>query len=211
MEQRSDQQSFVASSLAATAPHAPAPASNGLVVRRTLRLILRRALYAATRILRPLWRYAPFVAVVAVLLGTIGWLSFQLWSPTAATTRDLRTSMIPPSSAVENYIQGRRNFNADLMWSTLSSGYQAQRMQNGESKSNLQAQYDKEKTAGVTFLNYDYIGGVNLEDGSKMYFYATKIQLGSQKLDLPTTFRVDQDGKVQRIYAIEPAQLMSGN
>lgn len=218
MEQRSGPQSLVSPTQvtvtpvpASTAGAAPRPGA-GLVIRRTLRLLLRRFLYLLTLLLRPLRRHALLAVVTLGLLGVIGWETSMLWAPPAtSTTPDTRVSMIAPSSAVENYIKGRQNFNAELMWAAFSPDVQARRIQSGQSKDNLQAQADQERTMGIRYLNYEYVGGVNLDDGGKMYFYSAQFQVAGQKAKLPATFLTDADGKVKAIYAIEPMQLMGNS
>lgn len=93
MEQRSDQQAFAHP--AANAASTPATsAGGGLVFRRTLRLLVRRFVYVAVLLLRPLRRFALFALVVAALLGIIGWLSFRLLSPQIGTVSDTRAAYI---------------------------------------------------------------------------------------------------------------------
>jgi hypothetical protein len=206
MEHRSDQQALVnpggatTSGIAVASTSAP-PASGGVVFRRAMRLLLRRFLYLLVRITQPLRRYAAFLLVVAGLLGVIGWLSYQVWAPRAAAPRDVRAALIEPSEDVENYIKGQQNYNAELMWTSLSPESQASQLEGGASKQSLQSRIDAKKERGLRFSRYQYVGGVELEDGGNMYFYSVDVQLQNQSAKLPMTFLVDNDGKVSDIFS----------
>jgi hypothetical protein len=170
-----------------------------LRLRRTLRLLFRRWLYAMTLVFRWMRPYALFVGIVAMLLGVIVWMGVQLWWPSASTTQDVRVAALPPPPAVQTYIQGQQTFNADLMWESLSTTSQVDRLQNGISKATMQAQANSERTGGLQYRHYDYIGGVKLKDGGSMYIYAVDLQLPQGSLKLPFTFIADTDGKVKRL------------
>ena len=201
MERQSEPQSMATtapgrSSAAPYSAASPGRPGAGTVFVRALRLLLRRSLYLGARILGPLRPYAGFLAVIVVLLGVIGWLGYQLWFPTSAAPNDMRVAFIPPSTAVENYIKGQQNYNAELMWTSLSSELQASQLQNGASKQAMQSSIDGKKNRGLHFNNYAYIGGAKLDDGGNMYFYSVDVQMQGQKARLPMTFFVDSDGKV---------------
>lgn len=175
---------------------APARPGAGTVFVRALRLLLRRALYIFARVLGPLRPYAGFLALIVVLLGVIGWLGYQAWFPASAAPNDMRVAFIAPSMAVENYIKGQQNYNAELMWTSLSTELQASQLQNGASKQAMQSSIDGKKTRGLRFGKYAYIGGTKLDDGGNMYFYSVDVQMQGQKARLPMTFFADSDGKV---------------
>ena len=197
MEQRSDQQMLATPSLAPTAPPAATRPGAGNVFRRAMRLLLRRLMYFLTIGTRPFWRFAPFAAVIAILLGTIGWMGFQLWSP--ASGRDSRSTFISPSSDVVNYIKGQQNYNAELMWAAMSADLQASQLSGGASKQTLQVTVDKKKANGLSYSDYEYVGGVPSDSGGTMYFYAVAIQYQGQSLKLPMTITVNKDGKISDI------------
>ncbi len=172
------------------APPAKRP-GRWLRLRRTLRLLFRRWLYAMTLVFRWMRPYAAFVGIVAALLGVIVWMGVQLWWPSASTTQDVRV--------VAHYIQGQQTFNADLMWESLSTTSQVNRLQNGISKATMQAQANSERTGGLQYRHYDYIGGVKLNDGGSMYFYAVDLSSPQGSAKLPITFLADSDGKVRTL------------
>ncbi len=179
--------------------YAPAPPVNvgrWVRFRRLCRLMLRRLLYGtavAGRVLRP---YAGFVIVVIGLLGVIGWMSYLLWAPKAAPAAFQRADSLPPAPAVETFIKGQQDFNADMMWDAYSTDYQANQLANGASKATLQAQASGMRSAGLQFVHSDYIGGVQLDGGRSMYFYTIDLARAEQRGRFPYVFTADADGKI---------------
>jgi len=204
MEETRESQQAVAAP-AAYQPAYPAPqnsyyappikAGRWVRFRRLCRLMLRRMLYGATLIGRVLRPYAAFVVIVIALMGVIGWMSYMLWAPKAAPAAFTRADSLPPAAAVETFIKGQQDFNADMMWDAYSTDYQANQLANGASKATLQAQASSQRSAGLQFDHYDYIGGVTLDNGS-MYFYSVDLSLQNQHARFPIIFKADQDGKI---------------
>jgi hypothetical protein len=176
--------------------YAPPPkAGRWMRFRRTSRLLIRRLLYGSTVVGRFIRPYAAFIVIIVALLGVIGWMSYLLWAPKAAPAVFQRAESLPPAAAVETYIKGQQNFNADMMWDAYSTDYQANQLANGASKATLQAQASSQRSAGLQFVHYDYIGGVTLDNGS-MYFYSVDLSLQNQRARFPIIFKADQDGKI---------------
>jgi len=174
----------------------PVKAGRWLRFRRLCRLMLRRMWYGATivgRILRP---YAAFVVIVIALLGVIGWMSFMLWAPKATPAAVQRVESLPPAPAVETYIKGQQDYNADLMWDSYSTDYQAAQLANGASKGTLQSQADSVRTQGIQFVHSDYIGGVHLDNGGSLYFYTIDLAKADLHRRFPYVFTADADGKI---------------
>jgi len=166
--------------------------------RRILRLLLRRLLYGSVVVGRALRPYAGFVVIIIALLGVVGWMSYLLWGPKPTAPSFTRVDSLPPAQAVETFIKGQQTFNADMMWDSYSTDYQAAQLANGASKATLQAQANSQRTMGLQFVHYDYIGGVKIDNGS-MYFYSVDLRLQNQQARLPMIFRADVDGKITGI------------
>jgi hypothetical protein len=181
------------------APPAPPRPGRLAVFGRMLRLLLRRFLRGVVLLGRALRPFALPIAITLVLGGVIAWMGWQLWGPKAVAPPDPRVAALPPAPAVESFIQGQRNFNADQMWASFSTGFQSAQLQRGASKDTLQARADNERLRGLKYVNYAYIGGVKLEDGGGMYFYAVDLELQGQRAKLPMIISVDGDGKIVRI------------
>ncbi|MCS6940295.1 MAG: hypothetical protein RMJ55_02130 [Roseiflexaceae bacterium] len=205
-----------------TAPQAPYPVQSpypyyhtpprvGAAGRfaRLMRLLLRRVLYNLVLLGRAMRPYALTLAVAFVLLSVIGWMSWQLWGPKPDGPTFTRADSIPPAPAVLNYLQGRKTFNADLMWDSFSTEYQTARLNAGASKATLQSQANIEKNMGLVYNRYDYIGGIPLDDGGSMYFYAVQVSLQSQKAKVPLIITANPDGKIINI--ISPLDRLSQN
>jgi hypothetical protein len=159
--------------------------------------MLRRLWYAGVvlgRVLRP---YAATLAVAIVLLGVIGWMSYQLWGPKAASATFQRADSLPPAPAVETFLKGQQDYNADLMWEAYSSDYQDAQLANGtSSKEKLQALANIVKKQEIQFVHSDYIGGVQIEDGGSRYFYNLDLAQGNVHRHFPYVFTADADGKI---------------
>ncbi len=174
----------------------PVPAGRWTRTRRMFRLLLRRLWYGAVVVGRVLRPYAGFVIVTLGLLAVIGWMSFMLWGPKAAPAAFQRIDSLPPAAAVETFIKGQQDFNADMMWDAYSTDYQASQLANGASKATLQAQASGMRSAGLQFVHSDYIGGVQLDGGRSMYFYTIDLTKADQHGRFSYVFTADADGKV---------------
>lgn len=182
--------------------YAPAPkVSRSLRFRRTMRLLLHRLLRGAVIVGRALRPYAGFAAVVLLLLGVIGWMSVLLWWPASNQPTFTRATSLPPTLAVENFIQGQKTFNAEIMWDAYSPTFQASQLANGATKATLQAQVNNLRRIGVEFLHYDYIGGVR-EDTGSMYFYTVDLRYQNQQRRFPIIFHADTEGKITEIESV---------
>jgi hypothetical protein len=160
-----------------------------------LRLLLIRLLRGLMGIGRALRPYAAFVVVIVALLGVLGWMSYMLWGPRESAPAFERAESLPPTLAVENYIKGQQNYNADMMWDAYSPEFQAQLLANGASKAMLQARANNERNQGLKYVNYEYIGGVQYGDGS-MYFYTVDLARENQSGRTHMIFLADPDGKI---------------
>lgn len=176
---------------------------------RLMRLLLRRVLYNLVLLGRAVRPFALTLAVAFVLLSVIGWMGWQLWGPKPDGPTFTRADSIPPAPAVLNYLQGRKTFDADMMWDSFSVEYQTSRLNVGASKATLQSQANIEKNMGLTYNRYDYIGGIPLDDGGAMYFYAVQVSLQSQSAKVPMVITANPDGKIINI--ISPLDRLSQN
>lgn len=188
-------------SVATTVPAVSATSRRWDFLVRAVRLLLRRFAYFAIVASRPLHPHAPFVAVAAVLLAVIGWMSFLLWGPVGGV-QDSRLPLLAPPSAVETYIEGQRTYDAELMWSSLSEDVQTQRAEQGASKEVMQTMAEKERSQGLTYANYVYVGGADRESGGGMYVYAVDVEAGERSAKIPITFFTDENGQVE--YVMSP-------
>lgn len=163
-----------------------------------LRLILRRIIYLLIWVLRPLRPHAGFAILTVLLLGVIGFLSFNLYGPKLAAPADPRAALLPPAPAVENYLTGRKTYNAELIWEAFSDDYKARQLQQGGSKATMQSSAQQEKKLGLQYRQIQYVGGVKVDDnGSHMYYYSVEIAIGTGSARLPIIFRTDRNDKIE--------------
>src|SRR5215212_10810167 len=111
----------------------PVKAGRWVRFRRLCRLMLRRLWYGGVVVGRALRPFAATLVVAIVLLGVIGWMSYLLWGPKAAPATFQRANSLPPLPAVETFIKGQQDYNADMMWDAYSTSYQASQLANGAS------------------------------------------------------------------------------
>lgn len=191
------------SSYAAPAPQsAPAPARRNIVVRM-VRLLLRRMIYAGMLLGNFLRPRLGTTFLVLLLLGVIAVQGWLLVAPRlfGNQVNDTRASYIEPVDAVKTFIEGQREFNASKMWESFSPRFQAALLDRGASKETLQVQVDNEKLSGQKYTRYNYIGGVDLGDGSRMFFYMVNVESPRADRNGPVSyiFTVDRDGKIIRV------------
>ena len=170
-----------------------------LLATRMIRLIIRRLLYLTliiTRVLRP---HAGMVILGLVSLVIISWMGFQLWGPQPGEPNFARSASIAPAVAIENYLEGRKSYNAEMMWDAFSTSYQTALLNLGASKATLQSQADNERSAGLNYGRAQYIGGVATQSGGSMYFYSIDLSLQQQQITVPIIFTANADGKIEDI------------
>ncbi len=174
----------------------PIPAGRWVRFRRLCRLMLRRMWYGGVVVGRVLRPFAATLVVATVLLGVIGWMSYLLWGPKAVPAAFQRADSLPPAPAVETYIKGQQDYNADMMWDAYSTDYQTNQLATGASKATLQSQADSVRTQGIQFVRSDYIGGMQLDDGGSIYFYTIDLAKAQLHRRFPYVFTADADGKI---------------
>jgi len=159
-------------------------------------------LYAIVWVLRPLRSHILFAIVTIALLSVIGWMSYTIWGSKSAASADPRVAVLEPAPAIQNYLTGRKTYNADLMWEAFSNNYQARQLQNGGSKSTMQSVARQEKRLGLEYRKIQYIGGVKLDDGGHMYNYSVDVVVNKRTFRLPVVFMSDREEKIE--YIISP-------
>ena len=177
-------------------PAPPIKAGRWTRTRRLGRLLLRRLWYGTAVLGRFLRPYAGFVVVVIALLGVIGWMSYLLWAPKDVPAAFQRVDSLPPAAAVETYIKGQQDFNADMMWDAYSTDYQASQLASGASKATLQAQASGMRSAGITIRSFRLYRRCAARWWPSMYFYIIDLARAEQHGRFPFVFTADPDGKI---------------
>jgi hypothetical protein len=162
----------------------------GGAIRQSLRRVIRYF------ILRPAalfgWLAALLVVIAAVLLVPI-------FAPSIPGLAQLRPQSAP--AATEDYLRGNRDYNADLVWSSLNGDAQSRLRDRGGSIEALQQQMEAARQQGIKLEEISYVGGKPLPDGTSMQFYLVGIrQQAKSDLDYqPYMFTLDRDGKIAKV------------
>lgn len=189
----------------------------GRGLRRVVALALfflirgRKAIVATVAVLAVAWIALANVRSLPVPQGALpGWL-------TGGSTPSARTAVTPrpvnataklgtingePVAAVDSYIKGLTQFDAKLMWSSLSEDAIQAMKQRGGSLEVLQAGLDDAKRRGARYEDITMIGNYPLSDGRKYLFYVLSRRgfSGADQLEqVYFVFTVSTDGKITRI------------
>lgn len=180
-------------------------------IGRWLRRSLAVLLYTAIRGRRTT------LAILAVVV--VGWLAVANISrlpiflpgvttgPGGAATKDLRVARPAALNAeavpaVDNYIKGLTQFDARLMWGSLSEEMVSSLQARGGSVEAMQAGLDDAKRRGGRYEDITMIGHYPLEDGRKYLFYVLSRRgfAGPDQLEqIYFVFTVSREGKITRI------------
>jgi hypothetical protein len=154
-----------------------------------IRFIRRLVLHPATLLG---WLVGLVVLVAAIV-------AVPMFAPSIPALSNLRGTTAPP--ATEDFLRGNRDYNADLMWSSLNSDAQTRMKDQGGSLEDLQRQMDSAKQIGTKLEEISYIGSKPLPDGTSTQFYLVGIrQRARSDIDYqPYMFTLDRDGKIAKV------------
>jgi hypothetical protein len=156
---------------------------------------IRRTLVRSIRffVLKPAALLGLLLVVVLVVAGA-------MFAPTMLGSVGLRPGQSEPQ-ATGDYLRGNRDYNADLVWQSLSNDAQQRLSGQGGSEEDLQRQMEAARQRGFKLEDYSYIGGKSLPDGTSMQFYLVSVRQ-QQRPDLdyqPYMFTLDRDGKIAKV------------
>jgi hypothetical protein len=122
--------------------------------------------------------------------------------PAAAPTTRLATTNVAAVPSVDSYIKGLTQFDARLMWGSLSDeAIEAMRSRGGSLEA-LQAGLDEARRRGGRYEGVEMIGSYPLQDGQAYLFYVLSRRgfAGPDQLDqLYFVFTVDRSGKITNV------------
>lgn len=132
-----------------------------------------------------------FVLAVVLITGALG-----LWeSPVKVLGRT------NPPISVQTFARGQTNFDAQLIWNSLSDEMVQSLEAQGQEVSTIQSQLDELKDRGIRYTAVTYVGGHRAITGEAYYLYVFSRKNG-ETADLesvPYVFVVDRSGKIERI------------
>lgn len=118
-------------------------------------------------------------------------------TPTPAPTATPAISRTNAPAATEAYLRGQATYDANLVWDSLGAELHAALQGRGQDKAAFERTLQDEKSKGIQFEGYQYIGGYSISDGSSLHFYVIKVRDSENKVqEQPITFRLGQDGKI---------------
>lgn len=137
-------------------------------------------------------------AIIVVLLVALVTSALGLWeSPVKVGARSE-----PPAASVESFARGQTNFDAQLIWSSLSDDFTQALEAQGQEAGTIQTQLDSLKDQGVRYTAVKYVGGHKAATGEAYYLYVFSRQNAGQEQgveSVPYVFVVNRGGKIERI------------
>jgi hypothetical protein len=162
-------------------------------IRQTLRRVIRYF------VLKPAALFGWLAGLLAIVAVILLFPFFAPQIPGLNQLTQLRGSPAPNST--EDYLRGNRDYNADLVWSSLNDDAQNRLRTQGGSLEGLQQQMEAARQKGIKLEDVSYIGGKSLPDGTSMAFYLVGIrQQATSAIDYqPYMFTLDRDGKIAKV------------
>ncbi len=166
----------------------------GRGIRRTLVPIVRYF------VLRP----ARLFATLAVLLAAVAAVFLAdaafpgMWARVGSA---LPRGTAPAPQATEEFMRGNQEYNADLIWQSLSDQARNRLESQGGSVDAFKTQMDSAKQRGVRLQDVSYIGEKSLPDGTSMVFYLVGYKQGDNANVefVPYLFTLDSSGKIIKV------------
>jgi hypothetical protein len=161
---------------------------------------IRRAIVRLIRyfVLKPAaffgWLAGLLVLVAAILL-------LPSFAPAVPGLNQLQLRPQSAPNSTEDYLRGNRDYNADLVWSSLNNDAQSRLKDSGGSLEGLQQQMESARTRGIKLEEVSYVGGKTLPDGTSMQFYLVGVRQQTRSdIDYqPYMFTLDRDGKIAKV------------
>jgi hypothetical protein len=167
-----------------------------------LRSLVKGILFIIVKVLMVVmgfWRRYPLPALIllVMVIGSLFALSSGVvampWTPAAAPVPEARV-------AIEAYLAGQKDYNADLMWQAMDDDLKQAWQQNGRSLQELRQQQQQYKQAGIKFGPSQHVFSTDLDDGRKVFLYIVKTSVttpqGAVDRQVPYTFTVNKAGKI---------------
>ncbi len=138
---------------------------------------------------------APIVAAAAVASPT----AEVAPSPLAAATPAPVAKTNAPA-ATEAFMVGQVNGNAEQVWEAMAVSLHTKLAGEGRDKTYYQRFFDAQKKSGFVFEGYQYIGGVQNDNGTSLHFYVLSVVGSDKKVNrVPYSFILDKEGKIVEI------------
>jgi hypothetical protein len=112
----------------------------------------------------------------------------------------MRTESNAPT-ATEEYMRGNQQYDAKLVWDSISDEQQGQLQAIGKTVDSLQKEMTDARDRGYKVEDVSFVGGRQLPDGTSMAFYLVGVRQDSKSsLEyVPFLFTLDAGGKIARV------------
>lgn len=157
---------------------------------RTIRLLVTNRLAALGLGAVVLIGIASLVLFGVIGRGDAGGPGFNLALPTPGEP-----------SATGEFLRGNRDYNAEMVWRSLSPEVQQEISVGGGSREAMQQQMDLARDQGRQLEEISYVGGRDLPNGTSMQFYLVGVrqQTGAEVEYVPFLFTLDPGGKIAKV------------
>ncbi|WP_038037608.1 hypothetical protein [Thermorudis peleae] len=168
-----------------------------------LRWIVRNVLWVIIATIRLLWRHFTLILLFAIAAYLIfhNIIAPRLASPTQPSQPTVAMApAIQPTEAVLRYLEGQRTFNAQEMWDAMSDTTKARSLAAGGSLSTFASAIEEARQSGIAYGDSIYIGGYQLNNGVRYYFYVTEVHNDAgRSVYVYQVFVVDPAGKILNV------------
>ncbi|MEI6045371.1 MAG: hypothetical protein WCS37_13565 [Chloroflexota bacterium] len=118
-------------------------------------------------------------------------------TPTAVPAPTAAVSYTNAPNATEAFMRGEVTFDANQIWDALGAELHTSLESRGNDKTALQQDLQKQKSSGIQYETYRYIGAYKNPEGSSIHFYVLRYRDSNNKINERTfTFRLGEDGKI---------------
>jgi hypothetical protein len=181
-----------------------APPQRPSLMRWLIKGLLFVLVLVTVRLFSAIRRF-PIVALIIVMVIAGTWMALS--SGVVALPRWASVGGAPVASdgrlSVETYLTGQQQLNSALMWEALSEEARAAMQRAGGTANDLQARLERDKRAGISYTDYQFIIATPLKDGRSVYLYIASADVATQQgtmvQQIPFTFTVDKSGKILNV------------
>ncbi len=115
-------------------------------------------------------------------------------APIAAAAAVSRTNA---PDATEAFMRGQVTFDAASVWDSLGAELRTTLQGRGQDKAAVERDLQTQKSSGIQYETYQYVGGYKTPEGRSIHFYVLRYRDTENKSrERAFTFRLGDDGKI---------------
>jgi hypothetical protein len=168
------------------------------VRRNPVRQVIKAVLHVIVKVIvltrRAIKRFPlPSLILLMALVGTYiaidsGTLALP-WGRTAAASSN-------EPLAIQTFLRGQQEFNAALMWESISDELRTTLERNGTTAQVMQQRMDTARKNGQQYTAHQYVAQHPLGNGNIVHFYMVTRAQGDQIRQIPLAFTINPAGKI---------------